>query len=826
MDNQSSNSDTDDDVVIILSESDDSDTESNVESETSNDIQNSVDGAVTFEDVNGVEVPEEDASEIMKDLSFDNALNMLDKEDRENYKEINETLKKLPSMKTLKNMQLDEITVETIENNKFSENTANYYTYVLNVYMKYFRMQLAEDPEFNGGMPFPLKLNTIKQYAFYLRITKAYAHSTTIRLSYFALKRLNFKYCNDNLQSLSKQVKAFFIQLAYSVGSDQYKIRPLLNKGKEQILNAIDQSIYLDCLLSLLVMQGRSRGLRGDTLQAVKLRDITFIRSMVNKFVLLTTRFWIEKDKTVFKRKRYQTLLGNPNYKRCGNICLLLYLTHFRKVFRVNDPIYLLNLPQGHPDWQILDEYLDEPLFLSTDGKNSWSNKCMSNKMKNFCSAHKIELYSTRSLRSGLCCSLLLKYKMLHGELHSSFLEKVKEFIGWESIKEINIYKRFVTDHYSEEGILCESRVSNTMISDILSSVIEEEGCADGLLDFQFSWDGVIPLKNLKVEHLWCNSVRHSNDKFIWHLRIPGSLSCYLQLTCSEKEKRRILEEQEEAKRLKQRYHAHEAEKVYNKYYSNFITRDLDIDARNSEEGKASKSKMKVVLKYAKDKAIRLWDENTVIIYCKENNLYLDKKKWVINQNKKANKKDEYSADYYKEHAKLMEWKQQQLHNVQKEMKEKEKELKLQHLLRSKEEIAKRRLQQDTDLTIVKDLQYDSEDSKIEGCNGKNDVVKKDVSNVSIKVEKAVYNKRKYMKMKGSKILKVSISTKSIKDIENDSDKEITKLLDKNYHLYDSLGLSVSVLKRKRMYRIIDDVNGNDDSDDDQMMEDDDEMLY
>ncbi|KAL9657340.1 hypothetical protein ABK040_011559 [Willaertia magna] len=150
MDNQSSNSDTDDDVVIILSESDDSDTESNVESETSNDIQNSVDGAVTFEDVNGVEVPEEDASEIMKDLSFDNALNMLDKEDRENYKEINETLKKLPSMKTLKNMQLDEITVETIENNKFSENTANYYTYVLNVYMKYFRMQLAEDPEFNG----------------------------------------------------------------------------------------------------------------------------------------------------------------------------------------------------------------------------------------------------------------------------------------------------------------------------------------------------------------------------------------------------------------------------------------------------------------------------------------------------------------------------------------------------------------------------------------------------------------------------------------------------------------------------------------------------
>ncbi|KAL9641419.1 hypothetical protein ABK040_013348 [Willaertia magna] len=484
--------------------------------------------------------------------------------------------------------------------------------------------------------------------------------------------------------------KLFFIQLAYSVGSDQYKIRPLLNKGKEQILNAIDQSIYLDCLLSLLVMQGRSRGLRGDTLQAVKLRDITFIRSMVNKFVLLTTRFWIEKDKTVFKRKRYQTLLGNPNYKRCGNICLLLYLTHFRKVFRVNDPIYLLNLPQGHPDWQILDEYLDEPLFLSTDGKNSWSNKCMSNKMKNFCSAHKIELYSTRSLRSGLCCSLLLKYKMLHGELHSSFLEKVKEFIGWESIKEINIYKRFVTDHYSEEGILCESRVSNTMISDILSSVIEEEGCADGLLDFQFSWDGVIPLKNLKVEHLWCNSVRHSNDKFIWHLRIPGSLSCYLQLTCSEKEKRRILEEQEEAKRLKQRYHAYEAEKVYNKYYSNFITRDLDIDARNSEEGKASKSKMKVVLKYAKDKAIRLWDENTVIIYCKENNLYLDKKKWVINQNKKANKKDEYSADYYKEHAKLMEWKQQQLHNVQKEMKEKEKELKLQHLLRSKEEIAKR----------------------------------------------------------------------------------------------------------------------------------------
>ncbi|KAL9646611.1 hypothetical protein ABK040_012203 [Willaertia magna] len=505
-----------------------------------------------------------------------------------------------------------------IEGSGFKENTQKFIDYVYRIYMTFWSIRVEIDPQFNGGVSFSIMETTVKFYAFTLA-EAGYSFSTILQYSYSALSKIHF--LKEKSWLPGSNYKNFYKGIVARYGMKIRKVPPMLNAGRNKILSLLDQSVHADCRLAALVLQGRARGIRGDSWNAAKLCDLlwTLLKDEKNRGILCT-RLIVTKDKNALADSRTQQLYGLPKYSICPNIALLLYLSLFHKVFHCNDPVKLLHEGTDWEGWKYNDGL--EPIFTQTNSlQKPMTNKDMSNTLFNFCSKHKFEeKYTTRSFHSGLCCTLLMKSLNETKDMPANIKEQIRAFIGWDSIKMVDVYARDIVNHYSSTSAMAEVK-GDFYLKKVTNLLMEKEGFDVEDLDDESFWESVSVLSKLKLSDLFCNNNKKKKKNYNINIKLPKELSLYLRLIYNAEDE--FIKEQNEAKMKRAnggRYRGRTVGELWNKYAEKSVTELEVINSDNYEYSMNAKLKLQLKKQiYITSK----WDPNLLYTLCEEKNLQI-----------------------------------------------------------------------------------------------------------------------------------------------------------------------------------------------------------
>ncbi len=175
---------------------------------------------------------------------------------------------------------------------------------------------------------------------------------------------------------------------------------------------------------------------------------------------------------------RSQTLYGSADHQNCGNMSLLWYLCHWRRVFEhSNDP----NVLWTSGNFKMKEECLLEPLFKAINTDEAATPKDISNTIKNYAKKHLGKRYSFRSLRSGCVCQVFINSILRCGHVTQETRQAVKLHVGWLQEGSMDYYIRVAAYKYQNVLALQESSDYDSGVDNVLTLVRLDTG--DQLLE-------------------------------------------------------------------------------------------------------------------------------------------------------------------------------------------------------------------------------------------------------------------------------------------------------------------------------------------------------
>ncbi|KAL9657780.1 hypothetical protein ABK040_013118 [Willaertia magna] len=269
------------------------------------------------------------------------------------------------NMNNLLNVNNQLITINDVNKMSYAKDTYKFKKQVKKHWYNYLKYKLKENDKFNNSKKkYAETLKVVFQYMLDIRRDR-YSYSTIFSYSY----------------NQDKKYRLFLRGLRRLYGKQVSKVEPLLNIDRDIMVNYLDININRQALLRSLILQARSRGMRGDSFEYMKLKNVKFIPVIIKKngksYFVLNSRFEIEKDKILLKNPRMQMLIGNNNLIKCPNISLAFYLFYFRQAFVGKDFMKMITKPTKD-DWKFKKEVLNQSLYVQTDGKSPLTSENMS----------------------------------------------------------------------------------------------------------------------------------------------------------------------------------------------------------------------------------------------------------------------------------------------------------------------------------------------------------------------------------------------------------------------------------------------------------------
>lgn len=368
----------------------------------------------------------------------------------------------------------------------YAQNTIRVFQYAERAYFSFLLQMNKRFPDLEVIQPYayPLEKTTFLMYLYWLKVTKNYSYSSIAStFCYGFLSYLHLSEKSPGFRSkYSDDIAGMLRALLRKYGHNVFKVEPLLNpelKILRQNCNLLtEEGLRLNAILACC----RARGLRGSTLAAMKLKDLTWEKVTVNTRFSICLTMRIVKEKRILERFWDQNLPGYLDVAKCPNIALLLYLADCSKLFRAgsaanciiqNDFTLRPNVDERFVFCKIGSEY------------SSVSNKDLSNAMKNLSKRVLGKNISTRSCRTGLVVStLLVDIIRNHGRHDEQTLQTLVRFVGWKAIECLKPYDRWVTNHFTAINYFQEGAESSNALTVVMEMAKQRNFlCGDELVD-------------------------------------------------------------------------------------------------------------------------------------------------------------------------------------------------------------------------------------------------------------------------------------------------------------------------------------------------------
>lgn len=531
----------------------------------------------------------------------------------------------------LQHVQVD---VNDLNEDTYKPATENWYDICARHWEHFFIEMFENDSTFNDGAPFPIKLESLFEYNLYLIQECGVAFSSMVSYGYTGLHYLQIHQIKVGFGPFRKEMKRFYRAIRRHFHVNIEKSDPILDEDYTK-LRAQDQTEFRSCQFVALLMQIYGRGLRMDTLGHVRLGQITWETIQVRgKFICLSTDMYLEKDKVTENEGRDQTLQGSPDVRQCPNIALLLYLTKFRKCFKDNNIINLLQKGDSYEGWNIVPEMVNSYAFVQNDGVTHLNNSDFLNELlavaKQLDSNGKsLKSHITpRSFRCGLCCRLIVSQKLIRGVVSLEMVKQdIAEYIGWRNVNMVDVYNRAHTEVINTLSIQADT--GNIGLADeIAKARAEKKGFVVEWIN-RIDFESIPAVNDLKYTDLF-QSIPVDPEKAEWKMVVPKSLVFYLREMYKTWDKRideEKLKSQQEIqqwmqKQLKKgistetskkkipsalRYKGRAQEKMCKQYYK--------MHKKETKKAFGSCS-----LEKCKTYVISRWSESILIDHCEKNN--------------------------------------------------------------------------------------------------------------------------------------------------------------------------------------------------------------
>lgn len=351
----------------------------------------------------------------------------------------------------------------SIARTQYAPATVDLFRFAERRYFSFLRTMNSKYRDFHiyQPTPYPMKKLTLMMYLYWLRVDKDYKFSTIQSTFCYGFLSFAFKTKRDRdiRGELGLEIKNTLKALLRKFGNDKFKVEPLMNPDLVKLRLMCDQHIESEARLDALLAQGRARGLRSDSFQYVKLKHLTWTKTVADNKIRLSVNMKIKKDKVLLGDLWRQNLFGWVNLSMCPNIALLIYLADCRKVFKKGSAANCLIAGK----FDLIVDADKEPLFTPSGKISSWQNRDMSNAMKNL-SKTIGKQYSTRSMRSGLVVTCLLRNRIENnGVVDDRVSESLADFVHWKNKESLKPYDRWITQYFSSINAIQEpsERVEN-----------------------------------------------------------------------------------------------------------------------------------------------------------------------------------------------------------------------------------------------------------------------------------------------------------------------------------------------------------------------------
>lgn len=343
-----------------------------------------------------------------------------------------------------------------ISNSHYAPGTVGLFLFAERRYLSFVREMDKKYKDFivYQPTPYPIKKLTLMMYLYWLKVDKNYSFSTiqsTFCYSFLAFLHKTKKDRNIR-EELSVEIKNTLRALLRKFGNDKFKVQPLMNPDLVKLRLMCDQRTESGSRLDAIMAQGRARGLRSDSFEHVQLQHLSWTKTVVDNRIRLCLEMDIKKDKILLDNVWKQNLIGWVNLGMCPNIALLIYLADGRKVFSTGSAAECLIKNKF-----ILKEGVEEEPLFTPDGKTSvCTNRDISNALKAL--SLKIgKRYTTRSMRSGLVVTCLLRSRIENnGVFDDRVGDTLASFVHWKNRESLKPYDRYITQYFSAINSLQE----------------------------------------------------------------------------------------------------------------------------------------------------------------------------------------------------------------------------------------------------------------------------------------------------------------------------------------------------------------------------------
>ncbi len=368
------------------------------------------------------------------------------------------------------------VLLNVAQSNHLSPNTQKIRDYAVRCYRQWLDEMKAKDELFAKYQPqyYPIKKASFLLFILAMRINENYAYKTVRDV--FANSLCNEvrdkNYGGNPKKEYGDSIRKVLRFLLRKFGNQVDKVQPLLNHDRKLLRSKLDKNLLNDARADVLFSFCRSSGLRGDSFQHMKLKDLTFQKITNSRGIsTLVVSLSIWKDKFVLDEPRCQTLYGCGNHQECGNMSLLWYLSHWRKVFeKSNDP----DIIWTSGDFKIKENCLQEPLFKAINTDEDATPKDISNTIKNYAKKHLGKRYSFRSLRSGCVCQVFINSILRSGHVTHETKQAVKLHVGWLQDTAMDYYVRVAAYKYQNVLALQQSTDYDDGVDNVLTLVRQD----------------------------------------------------------------------------------------------------------------------------------------------------------------------------------------------------------------------------------------------------------------------------------------------------------------------------------------------------------------
>ncbi len=433
----------------------------------------------------------------ISDIEFTPIRNMVNEREKENLLPDVE----FPDVEDAANLVEASFAVEMVKDKAcYSESSVKLFKYAERAYFMFLKRMDEQFPDFSSiqRYPYPLQRNTFLMFLYWCRVTKDYCFSTVSGT--FCYGFLNYLHISKKSVDFRKneqfEIQAMLRSLLRKFGHQTFKVEPLLNPEWYKLRKHCNIQREDGARLNALLAVSRARGLRGVSLNAMRLKHLTWIKTIVDDRICITLTMKIIKEKKLLDSFWPQTLPGFLNLNKCPNVALLVYLADIRGVFTAGSAAQCII----SGDFSLKENMSERPVFCALGHEFvPMTNQDMSSSMKNLSREIIEKSITTRSCRSGLVVSTLLVDTIRNNGMHDErTLQTLVKFVGWKNIDSLTPYDRWVTNHFSAINYFQEGDEGENAMA-VVKSLAVEKGflCGD-----EFDSTSIINTVDLNEEQL------------------------------------------------------------------------------------------------------------------------------------------------------------------------------------------------------------------------------------------------------------------------------------------------------------------------------------